>query len=77
MRVDHPLVTQALDVFYGQTPGGSHKHARRLAMARALSSIGLDELLVEAALLKQVLDRARDYDRITLGPEAPPQGDVP
>jgi ABC-type thiamine transport system ATPase subunit len=77
MRVDHLCVTKALDVFYGQTPGGKHKHRRRLAMAQALTALGLDELLIEIERLRRSLEGAEKYDRIALGPSAPFQGDVP
>lgn len=77
MRVDHPCVTKALDVFYGQTPGGKHKHHRRMSMAMALTAIGLDALLVETELLRRSLEKAGTYDRTALGASPPFQGDHP
>ena len=77
MRVDHPCVTKALDVFYGQTPGGKHKHHRRASMAAALTAICLDGLLVETELLRRSLEKAEAYDRTTLGASPPFQGDEP
>jgi hypothetical protein len=77
MRVDHPCVTKALDVFYGQTPGGKHKHHRRASMAAALTAIGLDGLLVETELLRRGVEKAGPYDRIALGASPPLQGDEP